>query len=186
KTRKSEGNNFSKKVNTITDWQFCGVFENLNDSGLETAFEPETYAKNDKLFDAASNGKVGWYNPVDKQDSEGYHFFYNEQEYGAGVMYVQTFIESTVDQRVYLNLGASYSVKLFLNDAELYRNNLMSFSESNAYRRALNIKRGTNLLLLKAFTVKHNDYFLMAGTDEIYHRIDGLAFHHQCKSYEKG
>src|SRR5690606_14945801 len=94
KTRKSEGNNFSKKVNAITDWQFCGVIENLNDSGLETAFEPETYAKNDKLFNAASNGKVGWYNPVDKQDSGGYHFFYNEQEYGAGVMYAQTFIRS--------------------------------------------------------------------------------------------
>lgn len=186
KTRKSEGNNFSKKVNAITDWQFCGVFENLNDSGLETAFEPETYAKNDKLFDAASNGKVGWYNPVDKQDSEGYHFFYNEQEYGAGVMYAQTFIESTVDQRVYLNLGASYSVKLFLNDVEVYRNNQISFSDLNAYRIALNLKKGTNRLLIKASTGKNNDYFFMSVTDENYHGIDGLTFHNQFKSYEKG
>ena len=94
-------------------------------------------------------------------------------------MYAQTFIESTVDQRVYLNLGASYSVKLFLNDVEVYRNNQISFSDLNAYRITLNLKKGTNRLLIKASTGKNNDYFFMSVTDENYHGIDGLTFHNQ-------
>uniref|UniRef100_UPI002638BB67 hypothetical protein n=1 Tax=Flavobacterium sp. TaxID=239 RepID=UPI002638BB67 len=50
------------QLKALDSWQYCGVFENLNDSGFDTEYEPETYANNDKLFDANSNGKVGWYN----------------------------------------------------------------------------------------------------------------------------
>src|SRR5690554_2778978 len=178
--------NLSKEINAINNWQFCGVFENLNDSGLETAFEPETYAKNDKLFDAASNGKVGWYNPVDKQDTGGYHFYYNEQEYGAGIIYAQTFIESPENQRVYLNLGASSSTKIFLNDVEVFRDNQISFSDLNAYRIALNLPKGMNRLLVKSSTGKNNDYFFVSLTDENYQAINGLKFYDQYRDYQKG
>lgn len=178
--------NLSKEINAINNWQFCGVFENLNDSGLETAFEPETYAKNDKLFNAASNGKVGWYNPVDKQDTGGYHFYYNEQEYGAGIIYAQTFIESPENQRVYLNLGASSSTKIFLNDVEVFRDNQISFSDLNAYRISLNLKKGTNRLLVKSSTGYNNDYFFTSITDENYNKINGLIYHDQFKAYDKG
>jgi len=102
-----------KKLNAIEDWQYCGVFENLNDSGLETEYEPELYANNDKLFDANSNGKIGWYIPVDKQ-YEGYHFYSNESEYGEGIIYSQVFIDSPLDQEVFLNFGTSSSIKFFV------------------------------------------------------------------------
>ena len=187
KRRKHDGlTNLSKKTNAVNNWQFCGVFENLNDSGLETAYEPETYAKNDKLFDASSNGKVGWYNPVDKQNTEGYCFYYNEQEYGSGIMYAQTFIESVDNQRVFLNLGASSSIKIFLNDVEIYRNNQISFSDLNGYRIALNLQKGMNRLLVKSSTGHNNDYFFVSLTDENYQAIKGLNFYDQYKTYEKG
>ena len=55
----------------------CGVFENLNSSGLDTEYEPELYAKDDKLFDANSNGLVGWFIPKTKS-TQGYQYFVNE------------------------------------------------------------------------------------------------------------
>lgn len=187
KRRNQDGlTNLSQEINAVNSWQFCGVFENLNDSGLETIYEPETYAKNDKLFDASSNGKVGWYNPVDKQNTGGYHFYYNEQEYGAGIMYAQTFIESDENQRVYLNLGASSSVKIFLNDIEIYQNNQILFSDLNAYRIALNLPKGMNRLLVKSSTGKNNDYFFVSLTDENYQAINGLKFYDQYRDYQKG
>ena len=67
------------------NWQLCGAFENLNDSGIDIEYEPEIYPKNDKLFDANSNGKMGWYNPRILQN-EGYHTFSNEDEYGNGII----------------------------------------------------------------------------------------------------
>lgn len=187
KRRKNEGlTNLSKATHAIDKWQFCGVFENLNDSGLEIVYEPENYAKNDKIFDASSNGKVGWYNPLDKQNTGGYHFYYNEREYGQGIMYAQTFIETDENKRVYLNLGASSSVKIFLNDVEVYRNNRISLSDLNAYRIVLNLQEGMNRLLIKSSTGMSNDYFFVSLTDEAYQPVSGLNYYDEYKSYAKG
>ncbi|MEQ3690705.1 MAG: hypothetical protein ABNG98_04245, partial [Flavobacterium sp.] len=100
----TEAKAYYSKLNVITDWQFCGVFENLNSSGLDTEYEPEIYAKNDKLFDANSNGKIGWYIPKNDQN-DGYQFFYNEREYGSGVIFAQTFINVPENKEYLLQFG---------------------------------------------------------------------------------
>lgn len=83
-------------VNKIPAWQRVGVFENLNSSGLNTEYEPEYYAKNDKLFDANSYGKVGWYNPK-HQLKGGFEFLSNESEYGSSIVYAQSFVENPLE-----------------------------------------------------------------------------------------
>lgn len=173
-----------KKLNAIEDWQFCGVFENLNDSGLETEYEPEFYGNNDKLFDANSNGKVGWYIPFDKQN-EGYHFYTNEAEYGNGIIYSQVFIESDADRTVQLNFGTSSSIKIFVNDVEIYVNNTAENSDLNAYKLKFNLLKGVNRLLVKFSTKSSNDNFFMSLTDENLAKIKELSFYNTYKPYNK-
>lgn len=132
----------------IKKWQFCGVFENLNSSGLETEYEPEYYAKNDKLFNANSNGKVGWYNPK-KEQNEIYHFFYNEAEYGTGIMYAQTFVTIPENKTYNLSFGTSKGLKIFVNDTEIYTNNDTGTNNIDAYTLTINLKKGTNRILFK-------------------------------------
>jgi hypothetical protein len=172
-------------LNPIRQWQLCGVFENLNDSGLDMEYEPETYPKNDKLFDAASNGKVGWYNPPLKQDFAGVHFYYNEQEYGHGIMYAQTFIESETEQEVMLSFGSSSSLKIFLNDVEIYSNNLIQNANINAYQVKFTLSKGINRLLLKSSTIG-TTYFFTSMTDLNGTPLNNITFYDTHKPYTKG
>ena len=173
-----------KKLNAIEDWQYCGIFENLNDSGLDTEYEPESYANNDKLFDANSNGKIGWYIPVNKQN-EGYHFYSNEGEYGEGIVYSQVFIESATNQSVIINFGTSSSIKLFVNDVEIYANNRAKKTDLNAYRVKVNLQKGINRLLVKFSTKGNNDNFFVSLTDENNKKSNDLVFYNTYKPYSK-
>lgn len=173
-----------KRLNAIENWQYCGVFENLNDSGLETEYEPEVYANNDKLFDANSNGKVSWYVPAFKQN-EGYHFYSNESEYGDGIIYSQVFIESTTEKDVVLNFGTSSSIKIFVNDAEVYANNMSQHTDLNAYKLKFKMPKGMNRLLVKFSLHTSSDNFFMSITDEMDNVIPDLQYFNSYKPYNK-
>jgi hypothetical protein len=145
-------------LGAIDQWQFCGVFENLNGSGLDIEYEPEIYAKNDKLFDANSNGKIGWYNPKNIED-DAYQFFMNESEYGNGIIYAQTFIDSPEKKIFLLNFGAGQGLKIFLNDKEIYYNQDVKKTNLDAYTIKVELEKGINRLLFKLATTGGNDYF---------------------------
>lgn len=172
------------KLNAIEDWQYCGVFENLNESGLDTEYEPENYANNDKLFDANSNGKVGWYIPKNRQN-EGYHLYSNEAEYGEGIIYSQVFIESPSEKDIVLNFGSSSSIKIFLNDIEVYCNNESKRTDLNAYRLKLKLPKGMNRLLVKLSTKSENDNFFVSLTDDLNSKILDLKYYNTYKPYNK-
>lgn len=138
-----------EKIGAINKWQFCGVFENLNGSGLNIEYEPETYAKNDKKFNANSNGIVNWYNVKDT-DEDVYHFYSNESEYGGGIMYAQTFIESPEERTVLLEVGSNSEFKAFLNDVEIVRSSDEYINEIGNYIVKVNLSKGMNRLLLKS------------------------------------
>jgi hypothetical protein len=147
-----------EELGAITQWQFCGVFENLNGSGLGIEYEPGIYAKNDKLFDANSNGKIGWYNPKDIEN-DGYHFFTNEGEYGNGIIYAQTFVDSPQKKSFLLSFGASQGLKIFLNDKEIYYNQDIKKTNLDAYTLKIDLEKGVNRLLFKLSTSGSSDYF---------------------------
>ena len=173
-----------KEINAITAWQFCGVFENLNDSGLDTEYEPEYYPKNDKLFDANSNGKVGWYNPAISAN-EVYQIFENEGEYGHGIMYSQTFIDNAEQREVFFSFGSGSSIKLFLNDTEIYSNNLIYQSDQEAFKLKVNLPKGMNRLLVKSSVTNGNDYFIISITDLEGKKINNLTYNKTFKEYQK-
>ncbi|OOG71602.1 transglutaminase domain-containing protein [Flavobacterium sp. A45] len=145
-------------IGAINEWQFCGVFENLNGSGLDIEYEAENYTKNDKLFDANSNGKIGWYNPKNIED-DAYQFFINESEYGNGIIYAQTFIDSPEKKFLLLNFGAGQGLKIFLNDKEIYYNQDVKKTNLDAYSIKIDLEKGVNRLLFKLATTGGNDYF---------------------------
>ena len=173
-----------KELNVINNWQFCGVFENLNDSGIDIEYEPELYAKDDKLFDANSNGKVGWYIPGIAHN-EVYQMFENEAEYGNGIMYSQTFIDNPEERTVFLNFGASSSVKIFVNDIEIYVNNQIFQSDQEAYKLKVNLPKGTNRLLVKSALTSSSDYIIFSITDLQDKKVTDLTYQPTFKIYNK-
>lgn len=171
-------------LNAIDTWQFCGVFENMNGSGINIEYEPEFYAKNDKSFNANSNGIVNWYVPAIIQN-EGYHFYLNEAEYGNGIIYAQTFINSDADKRVILDFTASGPLKIFLNDTEIYFNDKLKLADLNAHHLQFNLKRGTNRLVLKSATTGSADYIYAALKNPDKTPVSGVTYHADYRSYIK-
>lgn len=138
-------------LGAITAWQFCGPFENMNSSGLNIEYEPETNPKAIQLFNASSNGKLGWYVPKDF-DNEGYHFFINEREYGSGIIYAQTFVEVPEAKRFKLTFGTSDGIKVFVNDIEIALKDDAFKSNLDGYEMELNLSKGMHRILLKIET----------------------------------
>ena len=154
----------NNKINAIKDWQYCGSFENMNKSGLDKFYEPETNPTNEIDFDAKSNGIIRWYdgtNPI-----EAYQNFSNHNEYGSSVNYAQTFINSAIDQRVILRVGSGSAFKLFLNDVEIYKYDKDVSTDLNGYEVFVNLSKGNNRLLLKSAESNSNSYFMVSVFDE--------------------
>ncbi|MEZ4796553.1 MAG: transglutaminase domain-containing protein [Flavobacteriaceae bacterium] len=147
-------------IKAIKKWQYCGVFENLNKSGLDRTYLPETVPISEENFDAQSNGFVNWY--TSNNTNEIYRFFTNHEEFGAGVNYAQTFINSKNDERVTLRIGSGSAFKLWLNDILIYENTEDVNTELNAHEIEITIPKGTNRLLFKLAESGNGSYFTVS------------------------
>jgi lipopolysaccharide biosynthesis regulator YciM len=155
--------NHLSKINSIRNWEYCGVFENLNSSGLQMPYPPEEEVSKDVRFDAQSNGHVSWYKSKDTE--EAYNFFSNQAEYGTGVHYAQTFINSAVDQRILLRVGKGGLFKLWLNDVVITEKDEAYITELDAYTYAVNLKKGVNRILVKLAINSGVPYFIVRLED---------------------
>ncbi|MDY8135488.1 DUF3857 domain-containing protein [Aquimarina sp. 2201CG5-10] len=173
-----------QKLTAIREWQFCGVFENLNNSGLDIIYAPEKNAISTEDFNANSNGFVNWYTPTELK-KEAYQFFTNHSEYGYGVNYAQTFIKSSNDQRVFLRLGNSGNFKVWLNDIVIYENTKDVITDLDAYNVEINIPKGNNRLLIKNAEGNSASYFIARITDKKGYPIQDLNYSDTYSEYNK-
>jgi len=174
-----------EKMDFIYTWQYCGVFENLNESGLDIIYEPEGHAVSKNGFNANSNGIVNWYVPKE-QSKDGYIFFTNHNEYGSGVNYAQTFVTSKETRKVVLRLGNSGAFKVWVNDERLLMNSDNVKTDLDAYAVAFTLPKGTSRLLIKNADKNATSYFIARLTDTDGLPIKNLTYSNTTKSYKKG
>lgn len=173
-------------INTINNWQVCGVFENLNNSGLHSVYEPELYAKNDKDFNAGINGIVSWYNPKNNYLTKGYYNSINENIYGSGIIYNQIFIESNEDKLVDIYFEYANGIKIFLNDSEIYFDDDATGIYGVKQKLRLKLNKGFNRLLVKyELTASINNKTFFSITDTFNKVIPSLIYHNTYKPYTK-
>lgn len=169
------------KIKSIKDWQYCGVFENLNKSGIDKFYEPEVEASNDKVFDARSNGSLKWYPGIGKK--EAYQFYENHVEYGSGVHFAQTFISSPKDQHVILRIGSGSAFKIFLNDVEIFKNDKDVNTDLNGYELNVNLPSGTNRFLIKSAESGSTSYYMVTVLDENKNPLNNITVSSQPVTY---
>lgn len=152
------------KINAIQEWEYCGVFENLNNSGLATVYEPEHNSSLAAEFDTRGNGLAHWYKR--KIINEAYNFFTNHYEYGSGVNYAQTFITAEEPTRVHLKIGHGGLFKLFVNDVLIVQEDNDIITEMDAITYAVTLQQGANRIVIKSATEKQTPYFILRIEDE--------------------
>ena len=173
----------NNSINAIKEWQYCGVFENLNKSGLDKFYLPETVPFSKEEFDAQSNGFVNWY--ASNNTKEIYRFFSNHEEFGAGVNYAQTFIKTEKDERVIFRIGSGSAFKLWLNDVLIYENNEDVNTELNAHKVEVTIPKGENRLLFKLAESNNGNYFIETVLDENEKPKKGIDYSSKLTKYNK-
>ncbi|HLU86742.1 MAG TPA: DUF3857 domain-containing protein [Taishania sp.] len=164
---------YCNEVKSIRNWQYCGVFENLNNSGINAQYGPELIAKSDTPFNANSNGFVNWY--TGKVDVEGWQQLYQHSEYGSGVHFAQTFINTPQDQEVYIRIGNSAKFILSINNIQVFENSKDYDTDLDAYVIKLNLKKGINRLLLKMASESSIVNFIVRLTDKDGRDLENLA-----------
>jgi hypothetical protein len=170
------------KMSSITEWQFCGPFENLNNSGLDNVYDPEKKAFSQDDFNANSNGFLNWYNA--KQKEEGYMFFGNHNEYGAGVNYAQTFFTNTIERDAVVRIGASSKFKVWLNDVLIYENSKNLNTDLDAYNVKVHLPKGDCRLLIKVAEPSSSSYFIVRITDENGNSLKDIKYGASPNSYK--
>ena len=174
---------YTKNINSITDWQYCGTFENLNKSGINTVYEPEKSAYSKSGYNANSNGIVNWYQaPVEKGNP--YMILKNHSEYGAGINYAQTFIKNEHPREVYLQLGIGQATKVWLDDVLIFENDENRISDMDAYTVKFHLPKGNNRLLIKANNSEIS-YFIVKITDKNGFSIKDLKVSSEYSPYIK-
>lgn len=172
------------KLNTITDWQFCGVFENMNGSGLDIEYEPESKPVSKEMFNANSNGYLNWYD-LKSKFVEGYQFFLNEKDYGEGIIYAQTFVEVPETKTYLMQFGLSSSMKIFIDDTEVISKYETGKTNLDAFNYELELTKGIHRLLIKLELSTETDYFSCSLKNTDYSVAKELKFYNSYQVYPK-
>lgn len=171
------------QIKAIRDWQFCGVFENLNNSGVDANYEPETNPRSATDFNANSNGFLNWYKPA--KNSEPWMILTNQSEYGSGVHYAQTFVKAPNDQEVYIRVGCSAKFKIWINDVLIFENPKDLTTELDAFIVKIKMPKGMNRLLFKLAEVGEDASFIVRMTDKNGNYLDELVCSSEYADYNK-
>ncbi|MAU71212.1 MAG: hypothetical protein CML04_03875 [Pseudozobellia sp.] len=174
----------NQELPCIKAWQFCGGFENLNGSGLDTSFAPEWQIASQNDFNANSNGFINWYTPIER-DKEAYQYYSNHTEYGSSVNYAQTFIDNPEEQKVVIRFGSSSLAKIWLNDVLLVENNNDGITDLDAYNVEVTLPKGTSRLLVKTADVSGIPYFIARITNHQGAEFLGVKYSSQPTPYIK-
>lgn len=169
-------------IQSIRDWQFCGPFENLNNSGIDIQYDPETTPISTEDFNANSNGFLNWYTPTYIEE-EAYMFFVNQHEFGYGVNYAQTFINAPEEQRVQIRVGNSSKFKIWLNDVLIMEEIHDVDTDLDAYIVEVTLPKGNNRLLVKNSDGNGYSYFIVRITDNEGIDIDNLTYSSEYSAY---
>ena len=162
------------KMGVITHWQVLGTFDNTSGSGFSKDWGAVTKAKISDVFKNKVEAEVKWYTPGFNKSNNWFYFDYYFYLNNA-VMYAQSFVNSPVDQDVYLRTGTSGSLKVWVNDA------LVSIvpEERNCgldiYACKIKLNKGTNRLLVQIGQSEIDQAnFLLRLTDANANPIQGL------------
>ena len=181
-------NNFKHSIEifnampAISKWQYLGMFENMNHSGINIVYEPESKAKSINGYNANSNGTINWFVPASLPPGPYVHPL-NMDEYGSGIFYTQTFVNNPREQDVYLRFSASDAQKVWINDVLVFENTHKERqTEFDYYTVKLHLPRGINRLLVKT---THNGSFVMRITDQKGTTLPDLKYSDQYAPYVK-
>ena len=170
-----KSNKYCAAIGNIRNWQYTGPFENLSQSGYYKSYGPLEHPEPGASFKSITDADVKWFVPAEEINDGWNPVIYQFNNYTA-VVYAQNFVNSPADQEVYCNVGASGSLKVWINDEMIIAEPKERLTEMDTYIVPCKLKKGTNRVLVQlGFTNNSFPNFTVRFTNEKFHPVPGIT-----------
>jgi tetratricopeptide (TPR) repeat protein len=166
---------YSAQIGNLNNWQFTGPFENLSESGFYKNYGPLEHPEPGAVFKSLTNTDVKWFTPAN-QVKEGWTPVIYQFNKKVAVVYAQNFITSPVDQSVYCTVGATGSIKVWVNDELIIAESKEHATAMDSYTTKYDLKKGVNRVLIQiGYSNASYPSFCFRITDENFKPITNLS-----------
>ncbi len=180
-----ESQKYYEQTGSITTWSVLGEFENISASGFDKDFGALAHPEKEHIFLNKRGVQVKWFDIKDSSPSKWVnmeHYFYASNS----IIYAQNFCRSPKEQEVQFRIGVSGSVKVWLNDRLLFREEHERNNDLDSYLFTAKLMPGYNRILIQlGESEAGNCNFLLRITDEEGENIPGLSFTTRVSDYPK-
>ena len=132
----------------ITDWWLIGPFENANEKGLQTEYEPERVFDTNKSYVGLNGQDIRWQHR--KSSASSYVDFtrlYKPSD--VGVAYARTTLNAKADSKVKIGVGSNDGVRLWVNNQLVLEKAIQRKAEANQDILTVPFIKGENTILIK-------------------------------------
>ncbi len=174
-----------KEIGSVSEWSLLGPFENLMGNGFDKY--NEVLAKPQQTsFVGTYNANISWYPIAYNIPGRWIHM----EQYcfqSRSIVFAQTFCKSQTDQDVYLRIGISGSLKVYVNDAIVLKENQEINNGIDAMSVKVHLNKGYNRILVQLGNSEGNGRvnFNMRLTNDKYIPIEGLEYSTGYVDYQK-
>ncbi|MBN1353711.1 MAG: tetratricopeptide repeat protein, partial [Candidatus Omnitrophica bacterium] len=147
--RRADGIRMAKDRMLIKDWYFIGPFDNSDEKGLERPFSPEENVDTSASYKGKGDASVSWFRPFG-YDSSGYvdlDLLFKPSDYMT--VYALTYVYSPRKRQVQLRIGSETGIKVWLNDKEVFYQNISKPATVDSDVATGELKEGWNKILVK-------------------------------------
>jgi len=184
-------NNFKKsaeifaKMGTLNNWQVLGSFNNISGSGFDKDWGAVANAKPNAVFKNSVDADVQWYTPTANREDNWFLFDYSFVLDNV-IVYAQTFVQSPVAQEVYLRMGTSGSLKVWVNDVQVLNIPEERNCDLDIYACKVKLNAGNNRILVQIGQSEISSAnFLLRLTGENGYAVQGLTSKAMYADYKK-
>lgn len=172
------------KIGAVMPWKIVGDFDNVSGSGFNKNYAPISHPEPEAVFKNKMNADVKWFDLERKVPGKWIDFLNNFYCKNT-LVYAQTFCNIAADQDVNLCIGTSGSLKLWINDQQLFSVEEERDNGIDTYVVPVKLFKGNNRILLQIACSKITRLnFMMRVTDRNGNLLS-LPFTSDFSSYNK-
>jgi hypothetical protein len=167
---KSVAENSLREQIAIRDWQILGPFDDSKYLGMEQEFGPERNTDRSAVWEGR-NGKISWRQWTQdsgEQPCVPFGELYGTEEGIAA--FAMTHVECPAETDAVLHVSMSQRGEVYLNGEQIYRDEYAAGFLPEEARLPVQLKAGTNTLLLKSLHHWGDDWAAWAGLST----LDGM------------
>lgn len=136
------------QIEPVTKWQIVGDFENISASGFDKNYGPLDHPEQNSIFKNKINANVNWFDVYKLMPGKWVDLTYNFNCNNT-LVYAQSFCNSPLEQTVYVRIGTSGSLKLWVNDQLLFTEEEERNNNLDTYIVPVKLAKGNNRILLQ-------------------------------------